>query len=150
MMKVSKTLINLQPLNERVLFLLDRKVDMPIQLSWLEQLICNQQVVGSSPSIGSYLSFLFLGRYSSGQRGQTVNLLAQPSQVRILFSPQKTARIAQLARASAFQAEGREFESRLPLFFNGTADVAQGQSASLVRKRSRVQLPSLAHVLNSI
>ncbi len=30
MMKVSKTLINLQPLKERVLFLLDRKVDMPI------------------------------------------------------------------------------------------------------------------------
>ena len=27
---VSKTLINLQPLKERVLFLLDRKVDMPI------------------------------------------------------------------------------------------------------------------------
>ena len=25
-----------------------------MQLSWLEQLICNQQVVGSSPSIGSY------------------------------------------------------------------------------------------------
>ena len=27
------------------------------------------------------------GRYSSGQRGQTVNLLVLPSQVRILFSP---------------------------------------------------------------
>ncbi len=27
------------------------------------------------------------GRYSSGQRGQTVNLMAQPSQVRILLSP---------------------------------------------------------------
>ena len=73
--------------------------NQPIQLSWLEQLICNQQVVGSSPSIGSYLSFLFLGRYSSGQRGQTVNLLAQPSQVRILFSPHHlygNARVAQL------------------------------------------------------
>ena len=35
-----------------------------------------------------------------------------------------------VGRASAFQAEGREFESRLPLFFikekNGIADVAQG------------------------
>ena len=65
----------------------------PIQLSWLEQLICNQQVVGSSPSIGSW------GRYSSGQRGQTVNLLATPSQVRILFSPHQingNARVAQL------------------------------------------------------
>ena len=30
---------------------------------------------------------LIEGRYSSGQRGQTVNLLVIPSQVRILFSP---------------------------------------------------------------
>ncbi len=28
------------------------------------------------------------GRYQSGQMGQTVNLLAQPSEVRILLSPQ--------------------------------------------------------------
>ena len=34
------------------------------------------------------------------------------------------AGVAQLARASAFQAEGRGFESRLPLG-NGTAHVAQ-------------------------
>src|SRR5690625_4692291 len=55
--------------------------ERPIYLSWLEQLICNQQVVGSSPSIGSSflkyieIKFLFEGGYSSGQRGQTVNLL---------------------------------------------------------------------------
>ena len=42
--------------------------------------------MGSSPSIGSVL-FNLLGRYSSGQRGQTVNLLALPSQVRILPPP---------------------------------------------------------------
>ena len=65
--------------------------------------------------------------YRSGQTGQTVNLLAQPSEVRILPPPlQETlvsgrarrkseAGVAQLARASAFQAEGRGFESRLPL-----------------------------------
>ena len=35
-----------------------------------EQLICNQQVIGSSPIIG------FMGGFPSGQRGQTVNLLA--------------------------------------------------------------------------
>ncbi len=29
------------------------------------------------------------GRYQSGQMGQTVNLLAKPSEVRILPSPQK-------------------------------------------------------------
>jgi hypothetical protein len=54
-------------------------------------------------------------RYSSGQRGQTVNLLASPSVVRIHVSPPLFAGVAQLARASAFQAEGREFEPRFPL-----------------------------------
>ena len=42
-----------------------------------EQLICNQQVIGSSPIIG------FMGEFPSGQRGQTVNLLAVLSMVRI-------------------------------------------------------------------
>jgi hypothetical protein len=43
----------------------------------VEQLICNQQVAGSSPIASSifYLKF-FLERYPSGQREQTVNLLA--------------------------------------------------------------------------
>ena len=46
-----------------------------------EQLICNQQVIGSSPIIG------FMDGFPSGQRGQTVNLLAPPSKVRILLHP---------------------------------------------------------------
>ena len=46
-----------------------------------EQLICNQQVTGSSPVVGS------LGGFPSGQRGQTVNLLATLSKVRILLRP---------------------------------------------------------------
>ena len=46
-----------------------------------EQLICNQQVIGSSPIIG------FMDGFPSGQRGQTVNLLAMPSKVRILLHP---------------------------------------------------------------
>ena len=54
-------------------------------------------------------------RYSSGQRGQTVNLLTMSSKVRILLSPPLNAGVAQLARALAFQAGGRGFESRLPL-----------------------------------
>ncbi len=49
----------------------------------VEHLICNQTVVGSIP-IGSYFSS---GRYSSGQRGQTVNLLTMSSKVRILPCP---------------------------------------------------------------
>ena len=47
-----------------------------------EQLICNQQVIGSSPIIG-----LIMDGFPSGQRGQTVNLLATPSKVRILLHP---------------------------------------------------------------
>jgi hypothetical protein len=46
-----------------------------------EQLICNQRVGGSIPFGGSK------ERFPSGQREQTVNLPAQPSEVRILPSP---------------------------------------------------------------
>ena len=46
-----------------------------------EQLICNQQVFGSSPNIG------FMGGFPSGQRGQTVNLLSTTSMVRIHLHP---------------------------------------------------------------
>ncbi len=62
-----------------------------------EQLICNQQVVGSSPSAGSSepretccpssKRVIVPGGYPSGQRGQTVNLMAMPSKVRILHPP---------------------------------------------------------------
>ncbi len=50
----------------------------------VEQLTCNQQVVGSNPTSGT---ILFLVRFPSGQRDQTVNLTATPSKVRILLSP---------------------------------------------------------------
>ena len=43
-----------------------------------EQLICNQQVVGSTPITSSNT-----GAFPSGQRGQTVNLLSLTSVVRI-------------------------------------------------------------------
>ena len=68
-----------------------------------EQLICNQWVGGSIPFAGSmsvfikkntirHKAFLFLAdlkveRFPSGQREQTVNLPAKPSEVRILPSP---------------------------------------------------------------
>ena len=51
----------------------------------VEQLICNQQVGGSSPSTSSIK--LNMGDFPSGQRGQTVNLLASPSVVRIHHLP---------------------------------------------------------------
>ena len=53
----------------------------------VEQLICNQQVGGSSPSTSSKN----MGEFPSGQRGQTVNLLAMPSVVRIHLPPPSTA-----------------------------------------------------------
>ena len=86
--------------------------------STVEQLICNQQVVGSSPiasssrqllatqnrsgtTFGVARFILFRGkrereRFPSGQREQTVNLPAMPSKVRILPSPPVFAGIAQL------------------------------------------------------
>lgn len=52
----------------------------------VEQLICNQQVGGSNPSTSSIFSLMgkaHMGVFPSGQRGQTVNLLAMPTVVRI-------------------------------------------------------------------
>ena len=53
----------------------------------VEQLICNQQVGGSSPSTSSTAKQPNMGDFPSGQRGQTVNLLAMPSVVRIHHPP---------------------------------------------------------------
>ena len=63
-----------------------------------EQLICNQQVIGSSPIIGLHQTVnlndvcwktvkLHMGGFPSGQRGQTVNLLQIASVVRIHLHP---------------------------------------------------------------
>ena len=60
--------------------IMDRNADVA-QLA--EQLICNQQVIGSSPIIGFILYRYFLDGFPSGQRGQTVNLLSVTSVVRI-------------------------------------------------------------------
>ena len=40
----------------------------------VEQLICNQQVGGSSPSTSSTVHCINMGEFPSGQREQTVNL----------------------------------------------------------------------------
>ena len=52
-----------------------------------EQLICNQQVIGSSPIVGSTSFIGIMDGFPSGQRGQTVNLLATLSVVRIHLHP---------------------------------------------------------------
>ena len=51
-----------------------------------EQLICNQQVIGSSPIIG-FMEQFHMDGFPSGQRGQTVNLLQIASVVRIHLHP---------------------------------------------------------------
>jgi hypothetical protein len=60
--------------------------------SMVEQLICNQQVAGSNPIASSIYAggldqVVTSERFPSGQREQTVNLSAMPSEVRILPSP---------------------------------------------------------------
>ncbi len=55
-----------------------------------------------------------LGEYQSGQMGQTVNLLAYAFGGSNPSSPTQCGS-SSVDRASAFQAEGREFEPRLPL-----------------------------------
>ena len=71
--------------------------------SMAEQLICNQQVVGSTPitssnqrSLKGNVAFIGcqwvsenMGDFPSGQRGQTVNLLSLTSVVRIHHPPPK-------------------------------------------------------------
>ena len=67
-----------------------------------EQLICNQQVIGSSPIIGLILNIL--DGFPSGQRGQTVNLLQIASVVRIHHHPY--AGVAELADAQDLKSCG--------------------------------------------
>ena len=56
-----------------------------------EHLPYKQRVIGSSPigptNLDNFILFLIMGRFPSGQRGQTVNLLATPSVVRIHLCP---------------------------------------------------------------
>ena len=62
--------------------------------SMAEQLICNQQVVGSSPITGSTahrVTIPYMGRFQSGQMDQTVNLTSSTSVVRIHLCPPKTS-----------------------------------------------------------
>ena len=75
-----------------------------------EQLICNQQVVGSTPITSSNM-----GDFPSGQRGQTVNLLSVTSVVRIHHPPP-------------------EKSTQQRAFFNEVAPVGANEDASLMKK----------------
>ena len=68
----------------------------------VEQLICNQQVGGSSPSTSSINAKLNMGEFPSGQRGQTVNLLRHASVVRIHLLPPNSSLGRKLLRLLVF------------------------------------------------
>ena len=53
----------------------------------VERLTCNEDVAGSTPVSGSTWQNIFQVGFPSGQREQTVNLSAKPSEVRILPPP---------------------------------------------------------------
>ena len=57
-----------------------------------------------------------MGKYQSGQMGQTVNLLSFDFGGSNPSLPTKNCGSSSVDRALAFQAEGRVFEPRLPLF----------------------------------
>ena len=93
----------------------------------VEQLICNQQVAGSSPITSS---IIYQCLTSINEHGEILKwpTRADCKSADYVFggsNPPLTtiviydAGVAQLARASAFQAEGRGFESRLPLHILG-------------------------------
>ena len=83
--------------------------------SMAEQLICNQQVVGSTPITSSKKPTrrgrLIMGDFPSGQRGQTVNLLSLTSVVRIHHPPPTK-------NALSSTDEGAFFELSVPLARN--------------------------------
>ena len=70
----------------------------------------------------------YQGGYQSGQLGQTVNLLTHVF-VGSNPAPPTPRGSSSVGRASAFQAEGREFEPRLPL-----KKVPKGQCSSGVER----------------
>src|SRR5947209_20607133 len=130
----------------------------------VEQLICNQQVKGSSPFVSSLpkneefeeptnpargdTRGLLSGEVSrgegavgcpSGQREQTVNLPRLALRRFESFPHHFVARgRSSVGRASAFQAEGRGFEPRRPLLVlraEGPKDLSKGSRSSVGRAR---------------
>ena len=73
--------------------------------------------------------------FPSGQRGRTVNPLAELSMVRIHL-PRPILQIYMRkwlrGRASPCQGEGREFESRLPLQLCGCSSMVEPQPSKLM------------------
>ena len=97
----------------------------------VEQLTCNQQVVGSTPTIGSTRPFVGTahGEVPEWPKGADCKS-AGVSLRRFESSPLHAATLrrcgsSSVGRARAFQARGRGFDSRLPLVASSCAHVAQ-------------------------
>ena len=124
--------------------------------SRVELLICNQGVVGSIP-IASFAHASGHSRRASGEvpewpKGadcKSAGVSLRRFESSPLHRRPMLAGIAQLARASAFQAEGRGFESRFPLFRRPThAYLLRGFLRLAVARRCHAQVAQLAeHVL---
>ena len=84
----------------------------------VELLICNQWVGGSSPFAGSRIkgieSFFLVG-FPSGQREQTVNLSATPSEVQILPPPPDQYFVAYCRRFRSLVAKSIRLRSFSPM-----------------------------------
>ena len=142
--------------------------------SGVEQLTCNQQVVGSTPTIGSSRVPCWesaVERFPSGQREQTVNLPAiayggsnPPLSILQVTTRTMICGSSSGGRARAFQARGRGFDSRLPLHSTCLAPAwkpgaalpraARGLGASEERSARSARAPhgppgDLAHVAHS-
>ena len=80
----------------------------------VEQLICNQPVGGSNPFIGSKKWSGEIPKWPTGADCKSVVVRLRRFES---FSPhyKEECGNSSVGRASAFQAEGREFESRFPL-----------------------------------
>ena len=79
------------------------------------------------------IASIIIEGFPSGQRGRTVNPLAELSMVRIHLPRPIFMRKWLRGRASPCQGEGREFESRLPLqFFCGCSSMVEPQPSKLM------------------
>jgi hypothetical protein len=59
----------------------------------VERLTCNEDVAGSTPVSGSIYENIIQVGFPSGQREQTVNLSAKPSEVQILPPPPASKKV---------------------------------------------------------
>ena len=119
-------------------------------LRWLERCPVTAEVRGSSPlrvaQGGFYPPQKFMDGFPSGQRGQTVNLLALLSVVRIHPHPIIFWGVSSAGRASALQAGGHRFEPYTPHFYQKKHIISRGRAAwqlvGLITRRSQVQILS--------